>query len=215
MNTFPHAKNFSKTKKKIRVACVGDSITQGEGSKLTPFFSYPSILQRKVGKKFSIRNFGKNGATTMYGLPDSYVNHRFYQQILDNNPDVIIFMFGTNDSKVGVWQNSHIFTKYYNEILDSFAKLSSNPRIILMTPPKPYKFERAENYFYFIRDTIIIDEIIPAIQEIAKERNLELIDIYSLTSNHRSWFIYDGIHPAAGGNRKIANAVVNKLISRE
>ena len=80
-----------------------------------------------------------------------------------------------------------------------------------MSPPKAYKPDLWDTCFYSIRDTIIKDEIIPAIKAIAEKRKLEFIDIYSLTDNHRVWFIYDGIHPDVIGCRAIAQAVSKKL----
>lgn len=47
------------SKKLIKVACVGDSITFGGGGRE----SYPHYLQQCLGERFEVGNFGLNGAT--------------------------------------------------------------------------------------------------------------------------------------------------------
>ena len=48
---------------KIRVACVGDSITFGSGIRDRQTNSYPAQLGRLLGEKWEARNFGVSGAT--------------------------------------------------------------------------------------------------------------------------------------------------------
>ncbi len=50
---------------KIRVACVGDSITFGAGVKERNKNSYPKVLAGLLGEKYDVRNFGVNGATLL------------------------------------------------------------------------------------------------------------------------------------------------------
>ena len=47
---------------KVRIACVGDSITWGYGAS-TPSHSYPSVLGNLLGDKYLVRNFGVDGVT--------------------------------------------------------------------------------------------------------------------------------------------------------
>ena len=59
----------SKKKQKtqpIRVACVGNSITYGTGIEDRAHDSYPSQLQRMLGERYVVGNFGKPGATLLY-----------------------------------------------------------------------------------------------------------------------------------------------------
>jgi lysophospholipase L1-like esterase len=210
-NKFPHANNFSQKNNHIRVACVGDSITQGDGTKFQPFLAYPSILQRELTRTHAVRNFGKNAATATQGLPESYIDHPFYAQVCNSRADIIVCMLGTNDSKVDVWQGTKKFISDYTAMLKSFAAMPSHPRIILLFPPKAYKPDFWEHCFYTIQDDILQNELIPAIRTIADNLKLETIDIYNLTDNHRTWFIYDGIHPNPLGTRAIATAVRKKI----
>jgi hypothetical protein len=47
----------------IRVACVGDSITQGVHVRGED--NYPSVLGRLLGARYEVRNFGYLGGTVM------------------------------------------------------------------------------------------------------------------------------------------------------
>ena len=47
----------------VKLACVGDSITQGVGAKRGK--SWPSQLQQMLGDKWKVENFGLSGATLM------------------------------------------------------------------------------------------------------------------------------------------------------
>ena len=47
---------------KIRVACIGDSITAGVGA---AGGSYPTQLGKRLGSKWEVRNFGVSGSTLL------------------------------------------------------------------------------------------------------------------------------------------------------
>ena len=47
----------------IRVACVGDSITEGHGIKIQSRDDYPVVLNRILGDGYSVQNCGKSGTT--------------------------------------------------------------------------------------------------------------------------------------------------------
>lgn len=54
--------DLSKYKEPVKVACVGDSITQGSGTKGNP---YPKQLQALLGDKWKVGNFGFSGRPLM------------------------------------------------------------------------------------------------------------------------------------------------------
>ena len=47
--------------RKIKVACIGDSITYGAAIEDRVNYSYPSQLQVLLGENYEVGNFGKNG----------------------------------------------------------------------------------------------------------------------------------------------------------
>ena len=48
----------------IRVACVGNSITDGHGIELAPQFGYPALLQKALGSDYWVKNFGVGGLSS-------------------------------------------------------------------------------------------------------------------------------------------------------
>jgi len=80
---------------KIKVACVGDSITYGYG--------YPEELQRLLGTAYDVRNFGYSGRTAMRTGDYPYFKEEIYKESLTFSPNIVVIMFGTNDSKVQNW----------------------------------------------------------------------------------------------------------------
>jgi acyl-CoA thioesterase-1 len=73
-------------KQPVRVACVGDSITQGAGTKGR---SYPSQLQKLLGDKWEVGNFGVSGRTLLRKGDFPYWNEKAYQNALAFKPDVV------------------------------------------------------------------------------------------------------------------------------
>ena len=51
--------------KVIKVACVGNSITQGVGVKDQKKDSYPAVLGRLLGDGYEVHNFGFSGRTLL------------------------------------------------------------------------------------------------------------------------------------------------------
>ena len=78
--------------KLIRVACIGDSITQGS--------SYPSKLHQLLGSDYAVANFGVCGSTVSRGSIKPYIDQVEFQQAIDYHPDIIVIMLGTNDANL-------------------------------------------------------------------------------------------------------------------
>ena len=84
----------------IRIACIGDSITEGWASSDMNICSYPAALQRTLWKDYVVLNYGASGKTMRDDLGDHYVNTGFYNAAVQyaENFDLVFIMLGTNDS---------------------------------------------------------------------------------------------------------------------
>ena len=49
----------------VRVACVGDSITFGAGVAQREVNCYPVVLNKLLGDKYQVKNFGVSGSTLL------------------------------------------------------------------------------------------------------------------------------------------------------
>lgn len=189
----------------IKVACVGDSITQGSGA--SKGMSYPSQLQKLLGEKWAVENFGVSGRTLMRSGDNSYWKEAAYQKALKFNPDVVIIMLGTNDTKPQNWSHKGEFETDYRDLVKSFQALESKPRIFLCRPnPVP------EPGNYGIKETGIQEQI-PIVDKLAAELHTGVIDMHAAFDG-KSALMPDHVHPndeGAGVMAKTAYQVLTGL----
>lgn len=122
---------------RIKVACVGNSITYGAGIVNRPKNSYPAQLQYYLGDKFEVRNFGHNGATALSNGDHPYTATAEYKASTDFQPDIVLIKLGTNDTKPQNWDKEK-FVADYQSLIKTYQSLDSHPRIVLLTPVRCY-----------------------------------------------------------------------------
>ncbi len=115
---------------KVKVACVGNSITEGAGLRVT----YPAALQELLGEAYEVQNYGLGGRTLLKKGDFPYWNEAMYTDALDWNPDVVIIKLGTNDTKPQNWQHKEYFIGNYVALVKSFQKLPSKPKVYICYP---------------------------------------------------------------------------------
>ena len=199
-----------------RVACVGDSITRGVGSSNINM-SYPSRLGSELGGKYLVGNFGHDGAyinmhhtanTALNEQDLSYIRLSEYEKALDFNPNVVIIMFGTNDSKQNVW-DSESFKAGLETIVRRFKALESKPVIYLMIPPTV-----EDSYYsrlYLIQTETLKEEVPKIVREVAREVDVHLIDLRELYDMSKGLVSRDRIHPSDEGYRVMTDYIHNHL----
>jgi acyl-CoA thioesterase-1 len=185
---------------KIRVACVGDSITYGMGvawnrSKA----SYPAQMQTWLGSEYQVLNYGVTGATLLKSGDKPYWDSKFFQYSQESDPAIVTIMLGTNDSKPQNW-NAEDYETQLVELVEIYQNLPSHPDVYLLTPPAAFRNSIGA------RNDIIQNEEIPIILRVGEQTNTPVIDIFSATLDHPEYFP-DGIHPNAAGNTAIAEAI--------
>lgn len=185
----------------IRVACVGNSITDGSGIDLTYKYGYPAVLQEILGEGYHVRNYGKSARTLMNSADIPYMKEFCWKDCKDFNPDIVVIKLGTNDSKTHNWVHKDDFMKDMQQMIDELNALPAKPQIFLAFPAKAFIDS------WTITDRVIADEIIPMIKKVAKKNNLKTIDLYTATAADRNLIQEDGIHPNAAGARRMAEVV--------
>lgn len=189
----------------VKVACVGDSITHGSGA--SKGNSYPDQLRRMLGEKFEVKNFGVSGATLLNSGDRPYQKQKLYKAALAYEPDVVVIMLGTNDSKPQNWKHREAFEADYRELVGKFAALKSHPRIWVVLPcPVP------NGGGYGITEGPVTEEL-PLIQEAAKALGTGLIDVHGAMEGHAEWFA-DNIHPKTAGATVLAGTVYQSLTGK-
>ena len=189
-----------------RVACIGDSITWGF-TLLNPWKqSYPALLQEMLGADYEVRNFGYNDAAARFDGDTPYVNKRVYRDSLAWNPDIVLLMLGTNDTKKRNW-DPDVFRRDYRKIVDSYLNLPSHPRVILIAPIRIFLLINLP--LLGLYPETMEEGVRPAIREIAAEKGLELIDLKDLFTD--SHYCRDGVHPQRAGARMLAEAIYDGI----
>ena len=191
---------------RIRVACVGNSITYGAYIENREQNSYPAQLQRLMGPLYDVRNFGVNGQTTLRKGDYPYMSCSAYQEALQFNPDIVIIKLGTNDSKPHNWVYKDDFRTDMKDLIHSFKALSSKPRIYLCLPVPAWALSSG------IDGKALTDEIIPAIREVAQEEELPIIDLYSALEPYYPALFPDKCHPNAEGAGVMARHICKTIL---
>ena len=192
----------------VRVACIGNSITDGHGIDMSGSRGYPAQLQRLLGENYVVKNYGRSARTMLEKGDNPYMKERAWRDALAFKPNVVVIKLGTNDSKPANWQYGAEFEQDLRTMLKAL-KDASNPRVILCTPVPAYKAS------WTISDSVIVNEIIPIINKVAKKERLEVIDLHTLFQNNDGKQMQsDGIHPTEQGDAQMARAVFDAITSR-
>ncbi|MBP5345971.1 MAG: alpha/beta hydrolase fold domain-containing protein [Bacteroidales bacterium] len=210
----------------IRVACVGNSITDGHGIDMATQYGYPALLQKKLGNDYWVKNFGVSGRTLLNKGDLPFMNEMAWKDALAFNPDIVIIKLGTNDSKPQNWQHSAEFKQDLEQMITSLApslaqsvnkkgkkatkkgqaQEATKPRILLCTPIPALKSS------WNINDSVIVNGVIPMQQEVAKKYGLQVIDLHTLFFNASDLIQPDGIHPNDKGVQRLADIIAEQIL---
>lgn len=185
---------------KIKVACVGDSITAGVGAK-KPHNSYPDQLGGLLGAGYEVRNFGNSGSTMLDDGDKPYKKQKSFADALNFAADIYVIKLGTNDSKPQNWVKKDGFAASTKALVEAFQKANPKAKVYLCTPVPVIG---AGNFG--INNEKVQGEIIPLIKQVADELKLPVIDLYSALDGHPEVFP-DRVHPNDDGATLIAKAV--------
>ena len=196
-----------KSVKTVKVACIGNSITFGAGIEDRAKDSYPAVLGRLLGEAYEVKNFGVSGRTALRNGDYPYWKEKTYQDALEFVPDIVIIKLGTNDTKPQNWKFKDEFEKDYLDLIDSFLDLSSHPKIFVCKPVPAFKV------MWGIRDSIIVNDMIPIIEKISKEKKVEIIDLYKALMGKENLFP-DAIHPNEEGAALMAKEIYRVITGK-
>lgn len=201
--------NLFAQSKKIKIACIGNSVTFGYTLPDPAVQSYPALLQKKLGDKYVVKNFGHSGATLLKKGHNPYYKTKEFAEAINFHADVAVIALGLNDTDPRNWPNYRDdFIPDYNWLIDTLR--SSNPQmkiyICTMTPI-------FTGHPRFMSSTFVwygqIQKLIP---KIAKINHTGLIDLYE-AFHDRPDLITDEwtLHPNVEGAKKLCNVVYKNI----
>lgn len=191
--------NKNPSADKIRVACVGDSITGGT--------DYPADLWMLLGANYTVGSFGVGGSTVSLNSVKPYMNENAFREAKEFQPNMVIIMLGTNDANPLIRQNNSSFVADYVKLVAEFQALSSKPKIWIVKPPPVFSNGTGPNAEYFMGN------VIPSIEQVANETDLPIINVNSALANNSDFFP-DGVHPDSEGAILIANEISKAITSQ-
>ncbi|MEO6094383.1 MAG: GDSL-type esterase/lipase family protein [Fibrobacteria bacterium] len=217
----------------IKVACVGNSITEGGMLSNPGKEAYPIRLGALLGSGYTVKNEGLSGACLQKESFLPYWKTSQFRDVFVYKPSIITISLGTNDARGTVWNLARYITDY-KALIDTFSTISPKPKIWLVkcipawyatnnstvkpsVPAWGYDIGRAGNG---ISGFTIRDSVNPAIEQIAKEKELPVIDLYTpllmgkpYMYNVTPAYIQDGVHPNAMSHDTMAHVIFRAVLA--
>ena len=211
---------------KIRVACIGDSITYGKGMTNRVEECYPARLQRLLGDRYEVRNFGDSGAgiylhTKRGDKPRAWRLRGKYAPACAFRPDIVVCNLGINDATTHMDEYVHgedgkprlergLFRRQYVDMLESFVRDGKRPRYIIWTKLGPTGKKHA------LKGKPCAFVMEHDLEQVARDVGAEMLDMYTplVPLVETSHFCPDGIHPEGGAQKVIAEITASKILKR-
>lgn len=194
---------FVSCSKETKVACVGDSITEGYGLASQSTTSYPVDLDSILGPAYKVMNLGRSATTLQKKGDFPYWICKEFSNVFAYQPDIIVIMLGTNDTKPYNW-NAGRYEKDYQALIDTFGTIPTHPKIFLCLPVPVFKTK------WGINDSTVVHGVIPIVEKMAKTNNLPVIDLYHPMKDQAVNF-FDSIHPDVQGAKVLAGFVAKGI----
>ena len=205
---------------RIKVACIGDSITYGFGLADRASESYPAQLQQMLDEKspgrYEVRNFGSSGRGIYLDSMRGAEKRGFrwmpeHRAAVAWRPDVVICNLGINDC--GEYIKEHTgerrrgqFADEYAALLGDYRKANEQSKFYIWTKLSPLaegqRFYRSPEPFLMQAD----------LEKVAMKMRAFGIDMQEpLREKMDEIFVRDKIHPNAEGARIIAETTFKAL----
>ena len=188
-----------KATARIKIACVGDSITA---------CGYPQMLGMMLGGDYEVKNLGVNGATLMKKGDLPYWNLKKIEDAEVFGPQIVTILLGANDAKPQNWKNKDTFLADYKALITTLKNLSSKPAVYVLIPAPVFGKGN-----FGIDGTVLRNEITPLIVKAAQDTKTETIDLYAPLAGSPNLFP-DNVHPNNDGSMAIAKQLFEALVSK-
>lgn len=199
--------NTAAAQQKTKIACVGNSITYGLGLKEPAASSYPSLLQKRLGANFEVRNFGHSGATLLHQGHNPYFKTKAFADMLQFKADIAVIHLGLNDTDPRNFPNYRDeFIRDYSWLIDTIKQINPKTKIYIcsLTPifsGHPRFVSSTFDWYWKLQEKI---------KEVARIHQLPIIDLNNALFNRPDLFP-DNIHPNEEGARILSNTVYSYI----
>ncbi len=206
----------------VKIACLGDSITEGSNlDKMENYkqYSYPSLLKNILHAE-EVYNLGIGGSSYGRYWDNAFVDR--YKEI-PQDADIILVMGGTNDGfaasekELGSLGEKKPRTFYgdVDELMRGLKKDYPEAKIIFATPLPNVLHDYLRNQrSYLLPQSVYAD----AVKELAGQYGIDVIDLYNsnLLDTHDaqviSTYMPDGVHGNPAGYQVLAEHMARNII---
>lgn len=202
---------------KIRIVCIGDSITRGVRPSVTveqTFCSRVEAMLRAQGLDVDVINAGVGSDRTDGGLL------RFDRDVLSHKPQLVTIMFGANDQcwdagKTGPRISGESYAKNLRKMVGRIRAAGAEP-IIMTTPPLGSAWKGPNPIYAEKGNNFELAAFMDAARRVATDMKAPLVDHFadwqkSSDADFESW-LTDGCHPNAVGHEILAKKMMETLL---
>lgn len=178
---------------KIRIACVGDSITQGVGATNwnsgDKSYAYPARLNTLLGDGVTVENFGRGGSYVYYKSSRDatlwYPNTIEYENSNAFDSDIVIIKLGTNDARAVLNDtDAAAWEQQFTDLIEHYQSLPSHPKVYVVSclTLKPYTEKQNEGKEESKKvdfEGNLVNYILPRQKSVAESHGCVYIDAYT------------------------------------
>ena len=191
---------------KTKIACIGNSVTYGTGVAGRDTSAYPVVLQRMLGGRYTVGNFGRSGATLLKKGFRPYNRTEEFNAALSFRPDIAVIHLGLNDTDPRAWPDFRDeFISDYLWLIDTLRSAGTTEFYIARLSPIFHghrRFKAGTRDWYWQ-----IQEMIEAVASIS---GATLIDFYTPLKD-RPDLLPDNLHPDVRGAAMLAETVFSAV----
>lgn len=178
---------------RVKIACVGNSITYGMNVENRNHNSYPAQLQAMLGDNYLVENFGVSSRTLTRKGNYPYWKEDAFKKALAFKADIVFIKLGSNDAKAVNRIHLEDYESDYKALINEFKVANPKSRIVLIYPLPSFHSDTT-----YIWEPVIRDQIIPKIKKVAYDTGVETVDMHQLFMD-KSSLVPDKIHPNSLG----------------
>jgi lysophospholipase L1-like esterase len=199
--------------RQVKIACVGNSITEGAAASDRKNKGYVGLLGQMMGGEYDVQNFGVSGTTACKNTYKPYDKCVKFPEAKAFQPDIVTIALGTNDSQPRVWNTGDFAANFEKDLIwlcEEFEKLESKPTIYLCLPMPIILSERWQH-----QPEVLSDEIIPLIRKVAESKGYGIIDLHTPLIGCKDCYpLNDMLHPNDLGHEMLAKQMYQTLSTK-
>ncbi|HIL36123.1 MAG TPA: hypothetical protein EYG26_01435 [Planctomycetes bacterium] len=203
----------------VRVACLGDSITQGALLNDLEHDAYPVQLGWRLGAGYRVQNFGVGGRTLLRGADLPYMDSSAWKKLLEWQPDLVVVILGSNDTcegKRGNWAHQTELEVDAQALIEGLRGVNPKVRVLLCSPPPMLvaaaglSSERKQD---LTQRGGRLGRIAQALMSVAGQHaSARFVDLSRVLKLQQ---VVDGVHPNPFGAEAIANRIAEVILMPE